>query len=390
MGIDLVSACVFCAGFLLSGELSPRDGLSTEIGLSYATLARRHPPVGDVPYDDSDVTPKFVLIGLGDAHPARGDLGAGTPAFEWRVKVAFGPSHDEQSFPSGSEVESPVSATGTGRYENFSLLGRIPVGARDSVELAIDRRSEKATDVINIGGSEHSFSEERTLSAERGDGAVGWRHRWPNAEVAAAARYTKLTGFNATAGAYYSASGGVWGADVEGRLRQGPWTFLVFAEGMTGSIDVVEESAPAFEARHPSGDTQLGAARLGVGYTWDRTDLWVTATYDRERLPFVALAVLGSETVAFDSGFHPDSNNREFFGDVWLRYAFTPAIRARLGMRLATGTETMTLTDGVSNRPPVTYDVQRRGRFGGGISRTIGWPELTFFLGADFAIGAPR
>ena len=34
----------------------------------------------------------------------------------------------------------------------------------------------------------------------------------------------------------------------------------------------------------------------------------LTATYDRQHLPFVALAVLGTETVAFDSGWDPDSD----------------------------------------------------------------------------------
>ena len=41
--MDLVSACIFCAGFLLGGEPAPRPGLSTEIGLSYATLSRQIP-----------------------------------------------------------------------------------------------------------------------------------------------------------------------------------------------------------------------------------------------------------------------------------------------------------------------------------------------------------
>ena len=89
MGIDLVSACVFCAGFLLGGDLPPRDGLSPEIGLSYATLAREIPASGEETYDVSDVTPKFVLIGLGNAHAPPAGLGAGTPAFEWRLRVAF-------------------------------------------------------------------------------------------------------------------------------------------------------------------------------------------------------------------------------------------------------------------------------------------------------------
>ena len=390
MGIDLVNACIFCAGFLLSGGLAPRDGLSTEIGFSYATLSRKIEPQSDAErYDVSDVTPKFLLIGLGNAHPAVDGLGAGTPAFEWRVRIAFAPSHDEQIRP-GTPSLPQVETDGTGRYENFSIIGRFPMGVRDSLEVGLNRRVQKATDVLNIGGQEQEVSEQRNLTAERADGALGWRHRWKCLEVAANVRYVKVTGYNATAGAFINDSGGIFGGGVEGRYRNGGWTALLDAEWMSGSIDVHEESFPAFEPRDSSLDATLEALRVGVGYSWPRTDLFFTGTFGRERLPFVALAVLGTETVAFDEGYHPDSNNKEFFGDLTVRYAFTPAIRARVGLRLGGGTETVTLTDALGSRPPRMEDVKRGGRFGGGISNSLGYPELTLYVGADFAIGTPR
>jgi hypothetical protein len=390
VGIDLVSACVFCAGFLLGGDLPPREGLGTEIGLSYATLSREVPrPSAEESYDVSDVTPKFLLIGMGNAHPAPAGLGAGTPAFEWRVRVAFAPSHDEQ-IRIASSTQEKIEADGTGRYENFALLGRFPIGGRGSLELALNRRSQKATDILNIGGEEQEVSEQRNLTAERADGAVGWRQRWKDLEVAANVRYVKVTGYNATAGAFINSSGGIFGGGIEGRFRKGGWTALLDAEWMSGAIDVHEESFPAFQPRDSSQDATLEALRVGVGYSWARTDLFFTATFDRERLPFVALAVLGTETVAFDAGYHPDSNNREFFGDLTVRYAFTPAIRARVGLRLAKGEETVNLTDALGDRPPRTLDVDRGGRFGGGLSGWLGSPELTLFLGADFAIGGGR
>jgi len=389
--VDLVSACIFCAGFLLGGEPAPRPGLSTEIGLSYATLSRQIPDSapglddGDV----SDATPKFLLIGLGNAHEAAAGLGAGTPAFEWRVRVAFGPSHDEQErFARANQVQ--IETDGTGRYENFGLLGRLPVGAQDSIELGLDRRSHKATDVLNIGQSEHNVSEQRVLSAERADGAVGWRHRFPGVELAAAARYVKVTGYNATAGAFMNGSGSFFGGSLEGRYRNGAWTLSLSGEILSGSIDLHEESLPDFHSRDTKPDASLSAGRFSLGYSWPRTDVFFTGTYSREHLPFVALAVTGTETVAFDAGFHPDSTSKEFFGDLTVRHVFTPAIRGTLGLRLASGSEDVDLTDAVGSRPPETIDINRRGRWGGGASRTLGFPELTFFLGADFSIGAPR
>jgi hypothetical protein len=386
MGIDLVSACIFCAGFLLGGDLSPRPGLGAEMGLSYATLARELPSrAEDDRADVSDVTPKFVLIGMGNARLAAGGLGAGTPAFEWRVRVALGPSHDEQLRKPGP-ISEPLEADGTGRYENFALLGRFPIGG-GSLELALDRRHEKATEILNIGGSEQQVSEQRNLTAERADGAIGWRHRFCDFEAAASVRYAKVTGYNATAGAFHNASGGIWGGSVEGRYRRAGWTATLSAERLSGSIDVHEESGPDFHSRDTSDNALLEAVRMGISHSWPRSDLMLTATYDRQHLPFVSLAVLGAETVAFDSGFHPDSNTKQFFGDLTFRYAFTPVIRARVGLRLGTGDETVRLTDAIGDRPPLTLDVDRGGRFGGGVSRTLGFPELVLFVGADFAIG---
>jgi hypothetical protein len=187
-----------------------------------------------------------------------------------------------------------------------------------------------------------------------------------------------------------NSSGGIFGGAVGGRYRCGGWTALLDAEYLNGSIDVHEESFPAFAPRDSQKDATLESLRVGVGYSWPRTDLFVTATFDREKLPFVALAVLGTETVAFDGGYSPDSTNKEFFGDLTFRYAFSPAIRARIGLRLATGNETVQLSDALGSRPPLTEQVDRGGRWGGGIATSLGYPELTLFVGADFAIGAPR
>ncbi|HTO86506.1 MAG TPA: hypothetical protein VMR54_03140 [Thermoanaerobaculia bacterium] len=387
MGIDLVSACIFCAPYLLGAELPPRNGLGTEIGFSYATLDRLLPPANSGESADiSEVTPKFLLVGVGEARPPPVGLGAGTPAFEWRVRVALAPSHDNQ-IRTATSTQEPIETDGTGRYENFALLGRFPIGGQGSLEAVLDRRTEKATDLLNIGGQEHQISEQRNLTAERADGALGWRQRWKDLEVAARVQYAKVTGYNATAGAYMNSSGGIFGGGLEGRYRTGGWTTTLDFQWLTGSIDVLEESFPAFQARKSSQNATLQALRFGLGYSWPRTDLFLTATFDRQRLPFVSLAVLGVETVAFDGGYHPDSNNREFYGDLTVRYTFTPSIRARIGMRMATGHEKVTLTDALGDRPPITLDVDRRGRFGGGFSENLGFPEFTLYVGADFAIG---
>lgn len=387
MGTELVSACIFCAGLLLGSDLRPRDGLGAELGFSYATLARRY-DVTENRVDGSDVTPKFLLIGMGNSWPAKDGLGAGTPASEWRVRIGFAASHDEQERKEDVDLER-VLATGTGRYENFAVLARFGLGSRNSLEIGGERHSDKSTDLLNIGGENQEFSEQRSLTAERLDLALGWRHRWQGWEAEAAFCGTKVSGYNATANSFQQASGNLFGAQAEVRWRRSGWNVMLHGQAVGGSLDVHRESFPVFADRDSRQPASLAAVRLGVGYAWPRTEILLSTTYDRQHLPFIALAVLGTETVAFDSGFDPDSVTQEVFWDLAFRYAFSPAIRARVSVRLGWGDETVTLTDSAGVVPPRQLDVLRRGIFGGGLSGQIGAPEPTLLLGAEFAIGTP-
>lgn len=388
MGSDLVSACIFCAGLLLGNDLAPRPGLSADMGFSYATLARRYDVTANRA-DGSDVTPKFLLIGLGQSWPASDALGAGTPASEWRVRIAFAPSHDEQERKEDVDVER-VTSKGTGRYENFSGVARFALDAANSLEIGGERRSHKATDLINIGGENQQFSEERSLTAERVDLGVGLRHRWKNLEAAAGVLWSKNAGFNATADSFHHASGRLWGWQAEARWVHGSWTALARGQRVSGHLDVHRESFPAFENRDTVEPGSLQQFQLGVGYAWTRLEVMASAAYDRQHLPFVSLAVLGTETLAFDGGFNPDSVNKQYYYEATARYALTPAIRLRATVRLGWGSETVTLTDSAGLLPTQTLDVRRRGIFGGSLSDPLGSPEPTLLIGADFAIGSPR
>ena len=391
MGTDLVSACIFCAGWLLGMDLTPRDGLSGQMGFSYATMARRLDVLPGIRVDSSDVTPKFVLVGMGNAWPAPDGLGAGTPASEWRARIAFGTSHDQQE---RKALDDPplerILTSGTGRYENFALLGRLKLDDRNSVELAFDRRAESATDLINIGPENGNVSSSRSLSASRADFALGLRHRWPGFEAEVGLHGAEPNGYNSSIGSFQQGKGTLWGGEVEARWRHSGWTVLLHGEGAWGNLDVHRESQPDFTERDTSEAASLTALRVGGGYSWARTDLFLTTTFERQKLPFVAIAVTGTEQVNFDRGYDPNSVNDEVYFDLAVRYAITPAVRIRLDVALAWGAETVSLTDPAGVLPPLSLDVHRRGIFGGGLSTSIGTPEAAFFLGADFAIGAPE
>jgi hypothetical protein len=380
--MDLLSACVFCAGLLLGTELPPWPGYSAEAGFSYATTARRYSEPGLE--DISDVTPKFPLVGAGFARYPAGGLGAGTPATEWRLRVALGPSHDEQE--QRPNVLGNTTSTGTGRYENFSVLIRYTVGARDSVEAGWERREHKATDLVNAGNQRYIVSEERVLSAERIDVGVGWRHRWEGLEAAVSGRYMRPNASNATAGAFHITKTALYGAGVELRAKRGRWTGSLSAERMSGSIDVEEQNAPDFRVRTLSPPALFESARLGVAYEAGKTEILLAGTYDRSRQPFVAFAVLGIETAAFEQGYHPDARVRRYVADLTVRHAYSPLVHLRAFLRSAYGDETLTLTDPTGALPARSLDIHHTGVFGAGLSRVFGSPEVTIGLAADFRL----
>ncbi len=385
MGIDLVNACVFCAGMLFGTDLPVAPGLGAEMGFSYSTFSRKYTAPG-AREDVSDVTPKFVLIGLGNSRAPSGDLGAGTPISQWQVRLTVAPSHDE-SARRPNEDFGQVTSTGTGRYENFAALGRIPLGLRDSVELAVERRSDEATDTINVGGSDHNINQERTIGAERVDFGGGWRHRWPDFEISAGFRYAKVSGSVAEQSSTNSGSGGLAGGELEARWRRGPWTFVLHGEYLGGSLNFDQQSLPDYVVTEGESSSSLSALRATIGYSWPKSDLFLTTTYDRQDLPTASLAVLGTESLLYDMGYRPESSVRDLFFDLLYRHRFASRLRVRVGLRLGWGSETNTLIDTNGGPPRVLDDIERGGDFGGGLSNFLRSPQLAFLVAAELFVG---
>ncbi len=375
MGTELLSACIFCAATLFGRELSVLPGLSSEIGLSYATLAREYDS-DTAPPDVSDVTAKFLLIGIGNAHFPEGTLGAGTPDRQWRLRVAVGPSHDEQM------QNGVTDARGEGRYENFAFVFRLPLGQRDSLEAAVNRRSHNASDVIRAN---FGFQQQRILTAERIEGGLGWRHRWEGLEAALIARIDQIGGSDKTDAAFSLSRGYLPGVGVEARMRRKNWTLSLEAETMNGSIDVNEESAPQFLLRSSSVKASIQYIRLGIDASFGRREAALSVTYDRSSLPFVSLAVLGTETEAFDAGFHPESSTREWIVNASVGHWVAPKVRTRVFLRASYGKETLTLSDALGTRPTQTLPIRRGGIFAD-FSSGLGSPEIVLGFAVDFLL----
>jgi hypothetical protein len=330
--------------------------------------------------DVSDVTPKFVLAGLGFARAAPGELGAGTPATEWRIRVALGPSHDEQSQTPYSV--SNTTATGTGRYENFAIALRYPTSEIGSIEAAWNRRTHKSTDLLDIGQERFILSEQRVLFAERMDVAVGWRRRWKGFEAALSARAVHPSGSDTTAGVSHLTEGWIYGGALETRGRVGHWSLAAAAERASGRIGVHEENLPSFTPRDFPATATLEAYRIGLGYEAPKTEIFLQATYDRSHLPLVAFALLGTEVSSFESGYHPESRARLSVVDLILRRTLVPGFRAKIFLRSSPGDETLTLTDRTGVLPTRTLDVQRPSVVGGGFSHVLS----TLGVGAEIVL----
>jgi hypothetical protein len=354
--------------------------------VSYATLSRRFDGTQGA-FDVSDVTPKYVLVGMGDASPASPGLGTGTPAAEWRARFAIGPSHDEQRFLFTDQT--PILTTGTGRFLNFDALGRIPMGAADSVELAVERREHAITDFSSfVFEKPQVLFLQRSLTASRLDAAAGWRHRWRNLEAAASVRWTVPYGKTENDDTLYRSHGSLFGGAAEVRWRMGHWTAGVAGDLASGSLDVDERSTPGGVDRTVRGPARLASVRPSLTFAWGRSELFGSIGFERQRLPFVALAVLAEESAALQSGRHFDSDVDDVFWDVRYRHAFAGSLSALVALRLGYGQETVTLTD-TAGAVVSTLHLRRRGIFGGGLSGQLGSPELTFYVGANFALGSP-
>jgi hypothetical protein len=316
------------------------------------------------------------------AREAAGGLGAGTPASEWSAKLAIANSHDEAD--QDAAVPNPIVATGTGRYENFEAMGRIPLGERDSdsIEIGLAQRVHKIVDLLNIGQSNFQFSEERNLFAQRVDGALGWRHRFPGLEIAAAWRFVRPQGRYNTALGLENGRAWLQGASLEARWRSGTFSAGAGAERMQGTMSVQEERPPDFAHVTYHEDASLTAASVFAEKSWKTTDLYFSVGVDKSRLPFVVMAVLGEETRALDLGYRPVSKTNEVVWDLAVRQRVSPGVHVRAYARVIQGGETVSLSDPSGVLPSTSIGVRRGGHF----------PITQFTLGGgvDFSIGAAR
>ena len=230
--------------------------------------------------DASDVTPKFVLVGLGNAWPAADGLGAGTPAFEWQARIAFA-TVARRAGAQGASRARPRPDPDLGHGTVRELRAARP---REGERAGLGRGGARSPRRKRDGSHQHRPGQRRRVLLAL---AVGLAGRTTRSAGDTAGRDSKRRsgftarvpdGYNSTLGSFQTASGPLWGGETEGRWKCGGWTALVHAEGMRGNLDVHRESQPDFANRDSSEAASFEALRVGGGYSWTRSDLFVTAS----------------------------------------------------------------------------------------------------------------
>lgn len=333
-------------------------GASGEISGGYATLQRR---LATGSGDQSDVTQKFVAAGV--RWVPSGSSTEGTPETEVRVTVMFPNAHSESVEYEGAER---VLATGSGRYENFSLLARGAISRSLSVEGGAMHRRYQGTDLVNVGGAPFSFTEERQVVAERTDYTLGGRLRpggeeWKGFELAARWEHSFIQGKYSTAAAVTNALGVLDGAALELRHSRGAWSASLSGQAVAGSLPRSFTSLPSFAVIDGRAPAFLRSARLAASRSFGRYDVFVALIAEQTRLPFVALSPLGLETRAFDSGFLADSRTRELEVELTVRVRSQRGFSALFFFRSSSGSETVDLGRASGEGPGQRIDVERGG-----------------------------
>jgi hypothetical protein len=100
----------------------------------------------------------------------------------------------------------------------------------------------------------------------------------------------------------------------------------------------------------------------------------------------VALAVTGSEQLASDHGYHPDSTTKQWWVDLVLRGEVAPGVFPRFFFRYARGTETVALIDSSGVLPPQNLHFTRGGQFPPSGTNPSA-PEYTIGIGLEASFG---
>ena len=372
MGNDLAAACIFCASLLLTSDVPTFFGFSGELTGAYGTLQRRITVDDNPEAQKSDVTGKFPLVGFGWSRPAPKGLGAGTPASEVRVRIGWATSHDEATEVEGTPGR--LIATGTGRFENLAVAVRGAISGGSAEGFLVQHR-HKVTDLV-MAGTPFDYEGPRYLIAERRDGAVGWRQRFENAEIAGRFQYTVLQGKLNTAGGALLSRGGIPGGGVEAAVITGNWRLSAGGEWLSGHVARQDQYYPDFVVQSGDDPASLAGASLRAASSFGRFRTDVGLVWERANLPWVSYAVLGEEQRRFESGYRLVSEARSWGANLEVRYRLAAGVSMKLLARATSTTEAVTFTDALGSRPSATPDVVS----------THDW-QYAFGIGLDFSLG---
>jgi hypothetical protein len=370
---DLIAACVYCGALLFGPNVPPVFGFTGELAGAYGVYQRQI-QVDGTEISRSDTTGKFPLLGFGWSKGARDGLGAGTPASEASFRFGFGVSHDQATEAEGTPDRLEVS--GQGRFENWELVGRGAIGPRGSLEGAMVQHRHVITDVVTLGGP---FGEALTryLVAGRQDFLLGWRQRFPCAEIGVRGEYAVLQGKLNNAGGALLTRGGIPGAGLDAAILLGNWRLSAGGEYLSGTVERLDQYGPDFAQQSGSDPASIYGAGLRGSGRFGIVVIDLGLFWERAKLPWVSFAVLGLEQRLFEAGFRPSSDSTNKGLDLRVRVKVATGVYVQIFSRRGQASETVTFTDALDSRPPVTLAVRAPSR-----------QQYMYGLGVTFALGS--
>jgi hypothetical protein len=312
------SLCLLCVQ-LARGPAS--DGVRAAGAFEYHTLQRApkdRPGAGDS-------TPHGVWLDIAWSRRSE-SLGAAAAPLEIAAELAEAASHNENQAAASNGLPRST-ASGNGRFEPLSLVVRLPLGDRQSVELGIERPFSKTQDFLVFGEERYFGAETRTISADTRTASLGYRRRWQGAEAAVFVERSQPSYASGTGNAFTAGEGRLWGAGLEAAVALGRVRAALAAGGSSGTVAVREKLAPAFQQRRFDEPFSRRFARAQISAPLGRWTATATAAAVHIATPFWdSQAPLNAETAYHDRGLDFRSRSTEVFLSAAASWRWRPSL----------------------------------------------------------------
>ena len=197
------------------------------------------------------------------------------------------------------------------------------------------------------------------------------------AEIGVRGEYAVLQGKLNNAGGALLTRGGIPGAGLDAAILLGNWRLSAGGEYLSGTVERLDQYGPDFAQQSGSDPASIYGAGLRGSGRFGIVVIDLGLFWERAKLPWVSFAVLGLEQRLFEAGFRPSSDSTNKGLDLRVRVKVATGVYVQIFSRRGQASETVTFTDALDSRPPVTLAVRAPSR-----------QQYMYGLGVTFALGS--